>query len=414
MTTLNRRSFLGTVTAGAALAAAPAFLRPAQAADPIQIAGIHDASGGIDIYGRPMINCLTLAVEELNAAGGLLGRPLALKNYDPQSNMQLYTQYATEAATKQKAAVVFGGVLSASREAMRPALRRYRTPYFYSLLYEGGVCDRNAFCLGSTPAQTLQKFTPYVMKRFSGKKIYVLAADYNYGQITTKWLRKFVTDNGGEVIAADFFPLDVNDFGPTIRKIQGARPHIIMSVLVGAAHNSFYRQWLASGMKDKIPMASTTFGIGNEQVLTSPEEHNGIIVTYAYFDGIQSPDNIAFMAKYKKRFGVDADAVTEGAAMTYHAVNLWAEAVKKAGSVDRDKVTAALETGLSFTGPAGKTTIDGKTHHATLDTYIAEVRDRSYHVLESFPQQPPADTAAVCDLVAHPNENKQFVIDVKA
>ncbi len=413
MVTLSRRRLLELGAVGATAGIASLYGRSASAAETIPIAGIHDASGGIDIYGRPMINCLTLAVEELNAAGGVLGKQLDLVNYDPQSNMQLYTQYAGEAATKQKAAVVFGGILSASREAMRPTLKRFKTLYFYNLLYEGGVCDRNIFCMGSTPAQTLQKFTPFVMKHFNGKKIYTLAADYNYGQITAKWIKKFATENGGDVVATDFFPLDVSDFGPTIRKIQAAKPDIIMSVLVGANHNSFYRQWVASGMKDKIPMASTTFGIGNEQVLTSPEEHNGIIVSYAYFDGIQTPENKSFLEKYYKRFGDKADAVTEGAAMTYSAVNLWAKAVAKAGSVDHDKVIEALETGLSFTGPPGKTTIDPGTHHDTLDVYIAEVRDRKYNVLESFAQQPPADTAAFCDLQAHPNENKQFVIDVK-
>lgn len=414
MASFDRRTFLKTVAAGAtASLATPAYIGKAFAANAIQVAGIHDASGGIDIYGRPMINCLALAIEEINAAGGLLGREIALQNYDPQSNMQLYTQYATEAATKQKASVVFGGIISASREAMRPTLRRFKVPYFYSLLYEGGVCDRNVFCMGSTPAQTLEKFTPFAMKRFNAKKIHVLAADYNYGQITTKWIRKFAAENGGEVVAADFFPLDVNDFGATIRKIQAGSPDMIMSVLVGAAHNSFYRQWVASGMKDKIPIASTTFGIGNEQVLTSPDEHNGIIVSYAYFDGIQTPDNLAFLEKYKARFGEKADAVTEGGAMTYHAVHHWAEAVKKAGSVDREEVIAALESGVPFTGPAGQTMIDGKTHHNTLDTYIAEVRDNAYHVLESFPQQPPADTAAVCDLSSNPSETRQFVVEVQ-
>lgn len=409
MTDFSRRGVLALGIAGAAQWST----RGALAADAINVAGIHDASGGIDIYGRPMINCLTLAVEELNAAGGVLGRPLNLVHYDPQSNMQLYSQYAAEAATKLKASVVFGGILSASREAMRPTLKRFKTLYFYSLLYEGGVCDRNIFCMGSTPAQTLEKFTPFAMKRFNAKKIYTLAADYNYGQITAKWVKKFATENGGEIVATDFFPLDVNDFGPTIRKIQAAKPDLIMSVLVGANHNSFYRQWLASGMKDKIPMASTTFGIGNEQVLTSPEEHNGIIVSYAYFDGIDTQENNSFLAKYRKRFGDKADAVTEGAAMTYNAVNVWAKAVAKAGSVDHDKVVEALESGISFVGPPGKTTIDPKTHHDTLDVYIAEVRDRQYKVLESYQQQPPADTAAFCDLAAHPNENKQFVIDIK-
>jgi urea transport system substrate-binding protein len=105
--------------------------------------------------------------------------------------------------------------------------------------------------------------------------------------------------------------------------------------------------------------------------------------------------------------------VTEGAAMTYHAVNLWAKAAAKAGTTNRMKVIEALESGLSYVGPAGKTTIDAATHHNTLDSYIAEVRDNKYKVLKSYPQQNPADTAAFCDLGKNPGDNKQYVIDVK-
>src|SRR3546814_4932349 len=98
---------------------------------------------------------------------------------------------------------------------------------------------------------------PYAIGKF-GKKIYTLAADYNYGQIISKWVAHYAKLNGGEVIQTDFFPLDVSDFGATIAKIQSAKPDMVMSALVGGAHLSFYRQWAASGMKAKIPMASTT------------------------------------------------------------------------------------------------------------------------------------------------------------
>src|ERR1700760_1791046 len=160
---VNRRNALRTtvLTAVGALAA-PAIMRHAAlGADPIKLVGIHDASGGLDIYGKPMIACLGFAVDEVNAGGGLLGRKIQLINYDPQSNIQLYTQYATEAATKEKVAVVQGGITSASREAIRPLLRRFKTLFFYNTLYEGGVCDRNIFCTGSTPAQTVEKLVPY-------------------------------------------------------------------------------------------------------------------------------------------------------------------------------------------------------------------------------------------------------------
>ena len=123
--------------------------------------GILDQSGGLDIYGKPMVDTTKLAVEEINAGGGLLGRQIDLKMYDPQSTIQFYTQYATQAAASDKADVVHAGITSASREAIRPTLGRFRSLYFYNTLYEGGVCDRNTFCTGSTPAQTVEKLVPY-------------------------------------------------------------------------------------------------------------------------------------------------------------------------------------------------------------------------------------------------------------
>src|SRR5690242_14568646 len=224
---INRRSVLQSAIGGAL--AAPLVMRHAAlGADPIKVVGIHDASGGLDIYGQPMIACLQFAVDEANEAGGLLGRPIELINYDPQSNIQLYTQFATQAATKDRAAVVHAGITSASREAIRPVLKRYNTLYFYNTQYEGGVCDRNCFCTGSTPAQNVQRLVPYIMNKW-GKKAYILAADYNYGQITSKWVTKFFREGGGDSVAVDFFPLDVTNFGPAIQKIQAAKPDIVVS-----------------------------------------------------------------------------------------------------------------------------------------------------------------------------------------
>ncbi len=412
---VNRRDALKTVmlTAAGSLTA-PAIMRHAAlGADPIKVVGIHDASGGLDIYGKPMIACLEFAVDEANAAGGLLGRPVQLINYDPQSNIQLYTQFATQAATKDHAAVVHGGITSASREAIRPILHRFETLYFYNTQYEGGVCDRNIFCTGSTPAQNVNKLVPYITKKW-GKKVYILAADYNYGQITSKWITKYAHDAGGEVLAVDFFPLDVTNFGPTISKIQAAKPDVVVSVLVGGAHVSFYRQWAASGMKKQIPLASTTFGGGNESLLLSPEEGDGIVCAFSYFQELDNPINKAFLEKFHAKMGPNAPYLGAELAMrTYIGFNLWAEGVKRAKSVDHMAMIKALESGISMDTPAGKTVLDPKTHHTTVDVFVAEVANHGFKVIETFPQQPPLDTASVCDLAAHPNENKQYVIDVK-
>lgn len=403
---VNRRQFLQTA---AATAGVGVFSSRAFAADPILVGSLHDLSGGLDIYGKPMVDALTLAIEEANAAGGLIGRPLKLISYDTQSSMQLYTQFAQQAALKDKVAVVHGGITSASREVIRPVLDKFKTLYFYNTQYEGGVCDRNQFDTGVTPAQTVEKLVPYAMKKW-GKKVYVIAADYNYGQITSQWVKKYATENGGEVVSIDFFPLDVTNFASTISKIQAAKPDFVWSALVGGAHISFYRQWAAAGMGKSIPMASTTFGVGNEQIVLSPDECNGMLVCYNYFESVKNPVNTAFLDRFHKRFGADYPNVTELAMGTYQGFQLWAEGVKKAASVDRMKVIEALETGISIDAPSGKVTIDPPTHHCILDVHIAEVKDKKFDLLEDFPQQKPTDTAAVCNLIKNPNDNQQYVI----
>ena len=409
---MDRRQFIKSSAATSLVGSAGALLPlAALAADEIGIGSIHDLSGGLDIYGKPMLDALTLAIEEQNAAGGLLGKKCKLVSYDPQSNMQMYAQFAQQAALKDKVAVVHGGITSASREVIRPVLNKYKSLYFYNTQYEGGVCDRGTFCTGVTPAQTVIRLVPYAMKRW-GKKIYIIAADYNYGQITSQWVKKFAIENGGTVAAIDFFPLDVTNFGPTISKIEAAKPDMVISALVGGAHISFYRQWAAAGLNKKIPLASTTFAVGNEQIVLSAEESDGFLLSYNYFESIDNPVNKAFKERFHKRFGADYPNITELAMGTYQGFRLWSEGVKKAGSVDINKVTAALDSGISIDAPSGKVTIDPGTHHCILNVSIAEVKNKKLNILQTFQQQPPADTSAVCDLKKNPKDNQQYVIKV--
>lgn len=315
----TRRSFLRNAAALGAAGALP-FPAATLAQDgPILVGGLHDLSGAIDFAGIPMNQIMQLAVEEINASGGLLGREVQAVVYDPQSNMSLYSQFATQLALRDRVAVVMGGITSASRETIRPIFHRFKTLYFYNTLYEGGVCDGNEISLGTTPAQTVEKLVPHVMNLW-GKKVYTLAADYNYGQITAAWVKRYVEENGGELMETEFFPLDVTQFGSTISKVQAASPDILMSVLVGTGHLGFYRQWAAAGMKDKIPMASTTFGAaGPEPIIMTPEEGNGIITCYGYYPTIDSPANKAWIEKVNARFPDNPPLLSELSQCTWRA-----------------------------------------------------------------------------------------------
>ncbi|TVQ56231.1 MAG: urea ABC transporter [Rhodobacteraceae bacterium] len=408
---LTRRSMLKSSAALGAGALAGGMPLIAEAADEIVVAQIHDMSGGLDIYGAPMVETFNLAADEINAAGGVNGKPLRIVTYDPQSNMQLYSQLAQQAALRDRAAVVHGGITSASREVIRPVLRRFNTLYFYNTLYEGGVCDRNTFCLGTTPAQTVEKLVPYVLNRF-GPKVYTIAADYNYGQITAAWVKKYVEDNGGEVVATDFFPLDVTDFGATISRIQQAQPDMVMSILVGGAHVSFYRQWFAAGMKDAIPIASTTFGGGNEHIILTDDEARGIIYACGYFMELDTPASKDFVARFAAKYGPNHSYLSEIPTVTYEGLHIWAKAANMAGTTERMAVIEALESDFEFDGPTGPSKIDAATHHAYRSAFIAECTGKGFQFIESHELQPPADTQAVCDLIANPDENQHFQISL--
>lgn len=408
---IDRRAFLA---AGSAMAlgtlATPALIGGATAADKIRLGSLLDTSGLFDAYGKPMDMALRLAVEQINAGGGVLGREVEIVGYDTQSDVALYTQYAQKLIRQDKVDVVHGAILSAEREAIRQTLHKAGILYFYNVLYEGGVCDRNICVEGVTPSQQVEVLMPAAIKKW-GRKIYVLAADYNYGQITARWMKKYAEEAGGEVVQTDFFPLDVSDFGAAIAKIQTAKPDIVVCALVGGAHLSFFRQWAAAGMKSKIPMASTTLGVGNEYKVLTPEEGNGILVAYNYSPELKSPANDAFLKAWAGKYG-DTSLIHEIAVSHYQGILLWAQAAKNANSIDRAKMIDAIEGGLSVVGPAGNVGIDPKTHHAILDVHLMELENQKMKVLESFAQRQPVDTQSVCDLKANPDDNQQYEIRI--
>jgi len=405
----SRRHFLGSMSSVALGSMLPFSDSFAQGA-PIKVGSVLDNSGNLDIYGKPMVMATSMAVDEINAAGGLLGRKLQAVQYDTQSDIALYTKFAQQLVRQDKVDVVHGGITSASREAIRQTFTRANMLYFYNVLYEGGVCDRNTVVTGTTPAQAVEPIMDVAMKQW-GKKVYILAADYNYGQITAKWIAHYAKERGGSVAKTDFFALDVSDFGSTIAKIQQEKPSFVISALVGGAHMSFYRQWAASGMNKKIPLASTTFGVGNEHLALSAAEGDGILIAGNYSQESADPANKDFLARWNKRFG-DTKIVHEIAVSQYQGIMLWAECVRKAGSLKREDMLKAIESGVSIVGPGGTVAIDPKTHHAALDIKVMEVKGQKLTVKSAVKQRPPLDTARYCDLLKNPKENKQFEVNI--
>ncbi len=382
---------------------------PAAPADtePIRVGSLLDETGPLNIYGTPMADATRLAIADINAKGGVLGRQLELVALDSKSDQNEYIAGA-DRLVAEDLAVVHAGITSASREAIRPIFDEAELLYFYNVLYEGGVCDRNTFVTGVVPTQQLQVLIPWAIENM-GPRLYVLAADYNYGQISADWVREYAAANGGEIVGEDFFPLDVAEFGTTISEVQDANPDAVVSLLVGGAHMSFYSQYNAAGVNADIPIVSTTFGLGSEQVALDAASSEGIIVAYPYFEELDTAANGEFVAAWHGEFGSDYPYITDLAVYVWEGWHLWADAVNAAGTLDRDAVIAQLESGVSFSSPKGEVSLDGGSHHLVQPVSLARANSSNgFDVFETFDNIPPSFEQDVCDLIASPDTNQQF------
>lgn len=406
---VTRRQFIRTASGALAFATSTAALARAglAAAKPIKVANISDATGGLNVYALKQIKATAMAFDEINKAGGLLGRPVEVMFYDAQSNNQFYSQYATQALLRDGAEVIIGGITSSAREVMRPIIHRFKSFLVYPALYEGGVCDMRFMCPGLVPSQQVKPLVDYIVGKKGLKKGYIVAADYNYGHITAKWMQKFIREAGGKDVAVEFFPLDTTNFSASIARIQDAGPDVVWSALVGEAHESFYRQYESTIGKAHIPIASTTYGLGRENVVLSPAENDGIVIATSFIDSLDRPKAKEFIAKFKKFSGED-DYVGEYAEYGYRAAYLWANSVKKAGTTDGLKLGKAMG-GVTFDGPGSLYTIDGQTHHVKMDVHIVKGnRKGGFDMIKSYDQVAPTGEREVCNLYKNPNDDTQY------
>lgn len=397
----TRRSVLkgAALGAGAVLLSKPGILRAAEQEE-IQVASMFDLTGNLNIYGVQQMNVSKYAIDAINQNGGVLGKKLVLNAFDTQSKIELYSRYAQEIGTNEKVAAVVGCFTGASREAARPVLSRFKKLLFFPTIDEGGECDRYTFMQGTDCVQQEGPLIEWAAKN-AGKTLYVVAADYVYGHVANAWTKALAEKAGIEISGVEFIPLEVSDFSSTIRKIQSAKPAAIMSNLVGSNHIAFYRQFAAAGLSGSIPIVSPVFGLGNEQEILSAEETKGIVVAYSYFEALESPENKTFLEGFRKQHP-SSGVVADTPAQVWIAWHQWKQAVEKAGTTDIMPVVEALESGQTYTGPAGPVVVDGPSHRNIQDVHLARVNaNQKFEIIEKFQQIKPTRQvvgAEACDL----------------
>jgi branched-chain amino acid transport system substrate-binding protein len=361
----------------------------ALAADPIKLGLLEDVSGDLAVLGKPKLNGTQLAIEEINNAGGIMGRQIALTHLDPQGDNARYQEFARRLLSKDKVDVLIGGITSASREAVRPIVNKTSTPYFYTNQYEGGVCDAGMISNGAIPEQQFSTLIPWMVEKF-GKKVYVIAADYNFGQISAEWNRKIVKELGGTVVGEEFIPLGVSQFAQTIQNIQKAKPDWILTINVGAAQDSFFEQ--AAAAKLALPMASSIkVMLGFEHKRFAPPALNNMHAVANWFEEIDTPEANDFKKRWRAKFPNET-YINDMGYNAYTAVYMYKMLVETAKSTKLEDLRKVIATGKAcIQAPEGEICIDPKSQHTShrmrlisVDAKHAVKVDKDYGVIQPY------------------------------
>ena len=377
----------------------------------IKIGIIDDKTGNNAAMGKPKIAAYQLAADEINKAGGILGKKVELEISDGQSDNTVYQQIANKMCQEGDISCVMGGLTSASREAIRPVFDKYKMLYFYNEQYEGGVADHYTFCTGAVPEQQIEPAFGDLVKQY-GKKIYIIAADYNFGHISTQWMEASAKKYGCEIVGKEFIPMDVTNFSSTISNIESAKPDILVSFLVGSNHESFYEQWNSAG-DSGLPIFSTTaICLSYEHKTFAPPTMENTYVLAPYLEELDTDAAKAFTKRFRAKFSTkDYPYIHMEVETAYDAMYLYKAAVEKAGTTDTEKVISAFESGdISFDGPSGKVTMDPASHHTIRNFTLFKVnKDHSLSIEKTYNAVKPTFLTEDCGVdLRKSNPNKQF------
>lgn len=319
-----------------------------------------------------------LAVNEINASGGIAGKKIELIFKDFQSNAPLSAKLAWELIEIEKADVIMGGVLSSAREEIRKAADKTKTLYFYNSLYEGGVADHYTFCISAAPEQNLYPMLQYLTERY-GKKCYIITADYSYGILSAENAKHYIEKLGGKIVGVEYFQVSKSNFNVTIENIKEANPDILLSFCVSKNQHSFHKQWYDKGIREIPVVASISIGESFLHKVYKPPTMNNIYFMCSYVEELKTPKAIEFTRKIHAKHPNDVVPYIEfDAEPAYTAVYLYKKAVELAGTTDTEHVIKALESGnVSFDGPGGMVTVRGEDHHVIRDMRLFRVNEKN-------------------------------------
>jgi urea transport system substrate-binding protein len=386
----GRRTFLkqlGALMGIAAMLTAPV---PVMAqSNTIKVGVLHSLSGTMAISETVLKDVVLMAIEEINAKGGVLGKKLEPVVVDPASNWPLFAEKARQLITQDKVAVVFGCWTSVSRKSVLPVFEELNSLLFYPVQYEGEELSKNVFYTGAAPNQQAIPAVEYLMSKDGGgaKRFVLLGTDYVYPRTTNKILRAFLKSKNipDSDIMEEYTPFGHTDYQTIIGKIKKfaaeGKKTAVISTINGDSNVPFYKELGNQGLKAKdVPVVA--FSVGEEElrgVDTKPLV--GHLAAWNYFMSLKNPTNEEFIKKwtaYAKAKNLpghkDKPLTNDPMEASYIGVYMWKQAVEKAKSTDPDKVIAAM-AGQTFKAPSGFIAkMDEKNHHLHKPVFVAEIK----------------------------------------
>jgi len=298
----------------------------------VKVGVLHSLSGTMAISEVTVKNATMLAIDQVNASGGVLGKKIEPIVEDGGSDPAIFAQKAQKLVQQDKVVTVFGGWTSASRKAMLPVFERFHGLLWYPVQFEGNECSPNIMYSGAQPNQQILPALDWAFEK-GKKRVFLLGSDYVFPRTANLILKKHIMHDGGTVAGEEYVPLGGTDFSSIITKIKIAHPQVIFSTLNGDSNVSFFKQLQAAGITQaQLPVMS--FSIAEQEAKAmGPSLVNGSYAAWNYFQSLKNPANAKFIAAYDAKFGANSvidDPMVHG----YIDVLIWAAAVKKAGTFD--------------------------------------------------------------------------------
>ncbi|MBV8036667.1 transporter substrate-binding protein [Roseateles sp.] len=336
---------------------------------PIVIGLLHALSGPMAESDAPLVAAVKMAVEELNAGGGLLGRRVELRIGDSRSDPSAAAAAAERLIGTEQAAVLFGCGSSACREAVRPVVEAHRHLLFHPAAHEGMALSAHIVYTGPTPNQQALPATGWAMGGF-GRRVYLVGTDGLYQRRLGIVLRDFVQLGGGQLLGERYLPLGAGDMGAVMADLRRLRPDVVLSAISGAGNQAFFDALVAAGLGDQ-PVLS--LGAAEPEMKAFGGGRLGRhFSAWSYLQSQPGPANEAFLARLRRRQG-EAALASDTAVSAYLGVQIWAAAVREVGSPQTEAVTVNV-LHQSVTAPQGSATVDGRSRHLWRQLRIAQVR----------------------------------------